>query len=98
MADFMRSGTGTGVGFGEGMVLWDPKIRSHFIRVFLAESVSRLYEDWVVFAFGWSLQVMSAPNPNGFVPSFMYILFSAVLFFATCLHRKSSKNLRLNRK
>ena len=80
------------------VLLWNAKIHSPGGTVFQTDPVSRLCVEWMVFAFWWSLQVMSTSLEMGLC--LLSCTFSSQLFFffGTCLHRKSSENLRLNRK
>ena len=93
---------------GQGQPLWGAWLFSgtpgstHMAlqsSILTQSAISRLYEDWIVFCL-WvvtSGDVSQQPG-NGLFP-LSYIYFILFFFFATvCMHRKSSKNLRLNRK
>lgn len=79
--------------------LWDLRIHSHS-SILNQLAGSRLYEYRLdVSPFGLSVQVMSASSLEMGFFLLSYIFYPQLFFFlATCLHRKSSKNLRLNRK
>lgn len=94
------SGSGPWPGLVECVaLLCDLRVHSHSsIPNQLADS--RLYEiETGLSPFGLSLQVMSASSLEMGLFPLSYRFYPPLFFFlTTCLDRKSSKNLRLNRK
>lgn len=77
---------GQALGSEHTALRWDRRIHSHWITT-LYPSQQAVWQ-WTVCLWVVIPGSVSWQPRNGLVPSFTYILFSAV-FFATCLHRKS---------